>query len=91
MKRLLAIILTLCILTGCNNPIASQVSKEGDKTRIELQSELELAKYEIGAENRAMIEQLMQKFNNDYNTIVGYLSEIASLQQQNATSPGFQR
>lgn len=91
MKRLLVIILTLCILTGCQNPIASSISKEGEKTRAELQSELELAKYEIGAENRAMIEQLMQKFNNDYNTIVGYLSYIASLQQQNATYPGFQR
>lgn len=80
MKRLLVIILTLCILTGCTNPIASSIAKEGDKTRAELQSELATAKQELSAENQAMIEYLATRFQTDMGTIAEYLQYIAMKQ-----------
>lgn len=64
----------LILLTGCTNPIGSAISKEGDKTRAELQNELEIAKQEISAENQAMLEQLARQFNNDFGAIVSYLN-----------------
>lgn len=72
MKKL--ILIGLILLTGCNNPIGSAISKEGDKTRAELQSELATAKQEISAENQAMTEQLAQQFNSNYGTIADYLN-----------------
>lgn len=81
----------LILLTGCTNPISSTISKEGNKTRAELQSELELAKQEISAENQAMLEQLAQRFGNDMSAIVDYLNYLAFLQRQGATYPGEMR
>lgn len=81
----------LILLTGCTNPIGSAISKEGDKTRAELQSELELAKQEISAENQATLEQLAKRFGNDMSAIVDYLNYLAFLQRQGATYPGEQR
>lgn len=81
----------LILLTGCANPISSAIDKEGDKTRAELQSELEIAKQEISAENQAMLEQLAQRFGNDMSAIVDYLNYLAFLQRQGATYPGEQK
>lgn len=81
----------LILLTGCANPIGSAISKEGDKTRAELQYELEMAKQEISAENQAMLEQLAQRFGNDMIAIVDYLNYLAFLQRQGATYPGEMR
>lgn len=86
MRKLLLI--ALIALTGCTNPIASSINKEGDKTRAELQSELATAKQELSAENQAMIEQLAQRFGNDMSTVVYYLNYLADLQRQGATYPG---
>ena len=86
MRKLLLI--ALIALTGCTNPIASSIDKEGDKTRAELQSELATAKQELSAENQAMIEQLAQRFGNDMSTVVDYLNYLAFLQRQGATYPG---
>ena len=89
MKKLLLI--GIIFFTGCTNPIASSINKEGDKTRAELQSELDLAKQEISAENQAMLEQLAQRFGNDMIAIVNYLNYLAFLQRQGATYPGEMR
>lgn len=61
MKKL-AIILILCSLTGCSNPIASAVDKEGDETRAQMQTELEIAKQQISTEMRKIIETLKTDF-----------------------------
>jgi hypothetical protein len=45
MKKLLLI--GLICLTGCSNPILSQIDKEGDKTRAEIQTEMAIARQEI--------------------------------------------
>lgn len=46
-KLILVICLSSIILAGCSNPISSAVEKEGDKTRAEMQLELDLAKQQI--------------------------------------------
>ena len=42
MKKLL--LTGIIFLTGCQNPISSGIAKEGDKTRAEMQAEMELVK-----------------------------------------------
>lgn len=45
MKKLFLI--GLILLTGCSNPISSQIDKEGDETRAEIQAEMAIARQEI--------------------------------------------
>ena len=75
MKRLL-MILAMTFLTGCSNPIASKISKEGDKTRAEFAAELATAKIEISAVLQAQIDRLRHETGADIDSIISYLQYI---------------
>jgi len=74
MKKLLLI--GLICLTGCSNPIASKISKEGDKTRAEFAAELATAKIEISAELQAQIDRMRHETGADIDSIISYLQYI---------------
>jgi archaellum component FlaG (FlaF/FlaG flagellin family) len=78
MKKLIIIALISATLTGCSNPISSQIDKEGDETRAEIQAEMAIARQEIdnniaslSAEIGADIAQTQTMIENFYRIYVG--------------------
>ena len=71
MKKLLFAI-CLVAITGCSNPISSAVDKEGEETRIQMQTELATAKTEINAELQRQLETM-------YVNISGQLVNVMQL------------
>ena len=72
MKKLLLI--GLILLTGCNNPISSQIDKEGDETRAEIQAEMISAKQEISAETQRQLEQIIVQIDGRITNLMDYLT-----------------
>jgi len=72
MKKLLLI--GLILLTGCNNPIGSQIDKEGDATRAEIQAEMISAKQEISAETQRQLEQIIVQIDGRIMNLMDYLT-----------------
>jgi len=78
MKKLLLIGL-LCLLPGCKNPIASAVDKEGEETRQQLQTELDLAKVELTNEMREQINNLFVDISGQIVPLAEYLQTLGWL------------
>lgn len=72
MKKLL--LMGLILLTGCNNPISSQIDKEGDDTRAEIQAEMVIAKQEITAETQRQLEQIIVQIDGQIMNLMDYLT-----------------
>ncbi|HAE38084.1 MAG TPA: hypothetical protein DCG57_05520 [Candidatus Riflebacteria bacterium] len=75
MKRLILIGL-LCLLPGCKNPIGTAVDKEGEETRQQLQTELDVAKTEL---TEAMQKQMNDLFINISGQIVPLADYLQAL------------
>ena len=74
MKKLLFI--GLIFLTGCQNPISSGIAKEGDKTRAEMQAEMELAKQQIAEETKRQLASATIEINGAVVNAVNYLTMV---------------
>lgn len=74
MKKLLLI--GLILLTGCNNPISSAIDKEGDKTRAEMQSEMEIAKQQIAEETKRQLASTTIEINGTVINAINYLTMV---------------
>lgn len=70
---LICLLIGLIMLTGCNNPIASSIDKEGDKTRAEMAIELQSAKIEITAEMQTQMDNLLVNVNGQIISLLDYL------------------
>ena len=71
MKKLF-FIFCLVAASGCSNPISSAVDKEGEETRLQMQTELATAKSEINAELQRQLETM-------YVNISGQLVNVMQL------------
>lgn len=74
MKKLALI--GLILLTGCNNPISSAIDKEGDKTRAEMQSEMEIAKQQIAEETKRQLASATIEINGTVINAINYLTMV---------------
>lgn len=74
MKKLLLI--GLILLTGCNNPISSAIDKEGDKTRAEMQVEMEIAKQQIAEETKRQLASATIEINGTVINAINYLTMV---------------
>ena len=74
MKKLLLI--GLIFLTGCQNPISSGIAKEGDKTRAEMQAEMELAKQQIAEETKRQLASATIEINGAVINAINYLTMV---------------
>ena len=75
MKKLLLI--GLLLLTGCNNPISSQIDKEGDETRAEIAAEMVVAKQEIQQMINNQVGSTTAELDNKLNAIIQYLNYMS--------------
>ncbi len=75
MKKLLLI--GLLMLTGCNNPISSQIDKEGDETRAEIAAEMVVAKQEIETMINSRVGSTTAELDNKLNAIINYLNYMS--------------
>ena len=75
MKKLLLI--GPLLLTGCNNPISSQVDKEGDETRAEIAAEMVIAKHEIQQMINNQVGSTTAELDNKLNAIINYLNYMS--------------
>ena len=74
MKKLLLV--GIIFLTGCNNPISSAISKEGDKTRAEMQVEMEIAKQQIAEETKRQLASATIEINGTVINAINYLTMV---------------
>lgn len=74
MKKLLLI--GLIFLTGCQNPISSGIAKEGDKTRAEMQAEMEIAKQQIAEETKRQLASATIEINGTVVNAINYLTMV---------------
>lgn len=74
MKKLALI--GLILLTGCNNPISSAISKEGDKTRAEMQVEMEIVKQQIAEETKRQLASATIEINGTVINAINYLTMV---------------
>lgn len=74
MKKLALI--GLILLTGCNNPISSAIDKEGDKTRAEMQVEMEIAKQQIAEETKRQLASATLEINGTVINAINYLTMV---------------
>ena len=74
MKKLLLI--GLIFLTGCQNPISSGIAKEGDKTRAEMQAEMEIAKQQIAEETKRQLASATIEINGAVVNAINYLTMV---------------
>lgn len=74
MKKLLLI--GLILLTGCQNPISSAIDKEGDKTRAEMQIEMEIAKQQIAEETKRQLASATIEINGAVVNAINYLTMV---------------
>ncbi len=72
MKKLALI--GIIFLTGCNNPISSAINKEGDKTRAEMQVEMEIAKQQIAEETKRQLASATIEINGTVINAINYLT-----------------
>jgi len=75
MKKLLLI--GLLLLTGCNNPISSQIDKEGDETRAEIAAEMVVAKQEIETMINSRVGSTTAELDSKLNAIISYLNYMS--------------
>lgn len=75
MKKLLLI--GLLMLTGCNNPISSQIDKEGDETRAEIAAEMVVAKQEIETMINSRVGSTTAELDSKLNAIISYLNYMS--------------
>lgn len=75
MKKTLLIGIVL-LLTGCNNPISSAIDKEGDKTRAEMQVEMEIAKQQIAEETKRQLASATIEINGTVINAINYLTMV---------------
>ena len=74
MKKLLLI--GLIFITGCQNPIGSAIDKEGDKTRAEMQVEMEIAKQQIAEETKRQLASATIEINGTVINAINYLTMV---------------
>lgn len=74
MKKLLLI--GIIFATGCQNPIASSINKEGDKTRAEMQSEIAIARQEIAEETKRQLASATIEINGTVISAINYLTMV---------------
>ena len=74
MKKLLLI--GIIFLTGCQNPISSGIAKEGDKTRAEMQAEMEIAKQQIAEETKRQLASATIEINGTVVNAINYLTMV---------------
>lgn len=74
MKKLLLI--GVIFLTGCQNPIASSINKEGDKTRAEMQAEIAIARQEIAEETKRQLAGATIEINGTVISAINYLTMV---------------
>lgn len=74
MKKLLLI--GFIFLTGCQNPISSGIAKEGDKTRAEMQAEMEVAKQQIAEETKRQLASATIEINGTVVNAINYLTMV---------------
>jgi ssRNA-specific RNase YbeY (16S rRNA maturation enzyme) len=74
MKKLLLI--GIIFLTGCTNPISSAIDKEGDKTRAEMQAEIEIARQEIAEETKRQLASATIEINGTVIHAINYLTMV---------------
>ncbi|HNX76082.1 MAG TPA: hypothetical protein PLM07_04040 [Candidatus Rifleibacterium sp.] len=72
MKKLLLIV-CLVAASGCSNPISSAVDKEGEETRIQMQTELATAKNEINAELQRQLETMYVNISGQLVSVMQFL------------------
>lgn len=63
-------------LVGCNNPISSQIDKEGDETRAELQTEVALAEQKITQEVKDMLTEMKVEINGTIVSVFEYITMV---------------
>lgn len=76
MKKLILIVLIGATLTGCQNPISSQIDKEGDETRAEIAAEMVVAKQEIELMINNQVGSTTAELDNKLNAIINYLNYL---------------
>ncbi len=64
-------------LTGCYNPISSQIDKEGDETRAEIAAEMVVAKQEIQQMINNQVGSTTAELDNKLNAIIQYLNYMS--------------
>ena len=74
MKKLLLI--GIIFLAGCQNPISSGIAKEGDKTRAEMQAEMEIAKQQIAEETKRQLASATIEINGTVVNAINYLTMV---------------
>lgn len=74
MKKLLLI--GFIFLSGCQNPISSGIAKEGDKTRAEMQAEMEIAKQQIAEETKRQLASATIEINGTVINAINYLTMV---------------
>ena len=74
MKKLLLI--GIIFFTGCQNPISSNIAKEGDKTRAEMQAEMEIAKQQIAEETKRQLASATIEINGTVVNAINYLTMV---------------
>ena len=73
MRKLMLVV--FCVFSiGCNNPISSKIDKEGDKTRAELQAEVEIARQEIVNEVTEMLTLTKMELNGTLISVLEYIN-----------------
>ena len=74
MKKVLFI--GIIFLTGCQNPISSGIAKEGDKTRAEMQAEMEIARQQIADETKRQLASATIEINGTVINAINYLMMV---------------